>query len=313
MLGKLNVKTTERIFSLPNVVGIGFGMKEVAGKLTRKKAIVVLVSKKVPKSKLAKAALVPKHIEGIVSDVIETGHIVARPEQMRGKNKNTSVIRKSRKSRWRPAPGGVSIGHYKVTAGTLGTVVYDKNTHKKLILSNNHVLANATTGKDHLAKIGDPVLQPGPLDGGTVKHDTIAKLSKFIPLKNRAYNVADAAVAKPSRSGLVNPKILCIGKVNGTISPRLGMRVKKSGRTTDLTNGHIRAVDVQVRVNYDGKIRKFRDQILTDSFDRPGDSGSLVVDNNNRAVGLLFAGSRKYTFANPIRPVLHRLGVQLVP
>jgi hypothetical protein len=36
---------------------------------------------------------------------------------------------------------GVSIGHYKGTAGTAGCLVKDKKTGEILILSNAHVLA----------------------------------------------------------------------------------------------------------------------------------------------------------------------------
>ena len=59
----------------------------------------------------------------------------------------------------RPAPGGVSIGHKDITAGTLGMLVQDKETGEILILSNNHILANSND-----AKIGDRIMQPGPHD-----------------------------------------------------------------------------------------------------------------------------------------------------
>ncbi len=45
------------------------------------------------------------------------------------------------------------------------------------ILSNNHVLANSNT-----AAIGDPILQPGSHDGGTLTNDHIADLADFIPI-----------------------------------------------------------------------------------------------------------------------------------
>jgi hypothetical protein len=44
-----------------------------------------------------------------------------------------------------------------------------------------------------------------------------------------------------------------------------------------------------------------------------GDSGSLVVDADNMAVGLLFAGNDvDATYANPIGDVLDTLNVDLV-
>lgn len=307
----LSKSTIQHLFSLENVVGVGYGLKEVAGRVTDKEGIVVMVSTKVPASRLAKNQVVPKLIEGMVSDVIEIGHVTAREVHPDNENleSDTFEIDKSRKSRWRPAPGGVSIGHYKITAGTLGAVVYDNSSGKRLILSNNHVLANSTNGKDHRSRIGDPILQPGPLDGGTVKRDTIAKLFRFVPLKDKGNNFVDAAIAKPLRPSLVVPYILGIGTVKGTTLPQLGMKVQKSGRTTGLTHTSIRVIHATVNVDYDGRVLKFKDQILTSVFDQPGDSGSLVLDKHNRAVGLLFAGSENFTFINPIGPVLELLDV----
>jgi hypothetical protein len=171
------------------------------------------------------------------------------------------------------------------------------------------VLANSTNGKDRRARIGDPILQPGPLDGGTIRRDIIARLFRFVPLRDKGINVVDAAVALPLRPCMVTPFILRIGFPRGVTKPRLGMKVKKSGRTTGLTFGRVRVVNATVKVDYDGRILTFKDQILVTVFDKGGDSGSLVVDKYNQAVGLLFAGSSQYTFLNPIVPVLKKLKI----
>ncbi|MGE5416073.1 MAG: hypothetical protein ACM3UZ_04795 [Acidobacteriota bacterium] len=309
MKKRLNAKTVKRLLSLPHVVGIGYGPKETSGKVTAPKSIVVMVDKKFPKSKLSRSHMVPKYIEGMRSDVVEVGILRVRPPRLI-KKMSTARSSKSRTSRWRPAPGGVSIGHFQITAGTLGSVVFKKHSGKKMILSNNHVLANSTNGRDGLARTGDPILQPGPLDGGTIRRDTIARLYQFVPLKDKGFNVVDAAIAKPLNPSLVENRILGIGNVNGITLPRTGMMVKKSGRTTGLTSGTIRAVDVTIIIDYDGKLRKFMHQIVTNSFDKPGDSGSLVLDSSNRAVGLLFAGSETTTIINPISAVLKLLKIR---
>ena len=83
------------------------------------------------------------------------------------------------RERFRPnIPAGVSIGHYAVTAGTLGAVVFDNNTGEPLILSNNHVLANSNQGA-----IGDAILQPGTTDHGLRPDDVVAKLHRFEMLR----------------------------------------------------------------------------------------------------------------------------------
>jgi len=51
-----------------------------------------------------------------------------------------------------------------------------------------------------------------------------------------------------------------------------------------------------------------------EAFSDGGDSGSLILDMERRAVGLLFAGAddANVTWANPIRRVLRALRVRLV-
>lgn len=129
----------------PNVVGVGVGVKFKDGVPTGSKALVVFVKKKLPKEELPRFARLPARVGGVETDVVETGRI-----RLLG-----------RLEKERPARPGVSIGHYKITAGTLGAVVKDRVTGEELILSNNHILANGTNGRDGRAAVGDPILQPG--------------------------------------------------------------------------------------------------------------------------------------------------------
>jgi hypothetical protein len=95
----------------------------------------------------------------------------------------------------------------------------------------------------------------------------------------------------------------------------VGTLVKKLGRTTGFTNGIITQTNVVVDVQYDGGIVRFEDQIsiehveLGKSFSAGGDSGSIIVDENDNAIGLLFAGNDVTTFANPIDNVMSDMGI----
>jgi hypothetical protein len=292
-----------RIFRQRNVVGVGIAKKVVGGRQTNEPCIVVFVERKLPKSELERKDLIPNRIETMKTDVVETGRIVAL---------------QSRTGRVRPAPGGVSIGHFRITAGTLGVVV--RRSGVRVILSNNHVLANSNDGRR-----GDAILQPGSYDGGTAP-DQIATLEDFVRIVfdgfldrllglfgivRPARNVVDAAVAKPLRDTDVSNDILEIGPVSGTTSATLDMPVRKSGRTTGLTQGRVTAIAATVRVSYGlTRMARFRDQIVVTALSQGGDSGSLVVDSGNRAVGLLFAGSSNTTILNPIASVASQLGLQ---
>ncbi len=301
-----------------HVVGVGIAKKVVGGQETDEPCVVIFVELKLPKSRLRRKDLIPQTVGGVKTDVVETGEIRAlglRAEEEIG-----------RTERWRPAPGGVSIGHYQITAGTLGAVVHRGG--ERLILSNNHVLANGNR-----AAIGDTILQPGPADGGGVA-DGIAALAAFVPIAfdppptpwrrlwerllrilglgstaARRVNRVDAALARPLRDGDVSDEVLDIGRVSGTVEVEVGAPVRKSGRTTALTEGAITAIGATVRVNYGDRVATFREQLVAGAMSQSGDSGALLVDGANRAVGLLFAGSDRSTIVNPISAVWSALAI----
>ncbi len=95
------------------------------------------------------------------------------------------------------------------------------------------------------------------------------------------------------------------------------MIVGKTGRTTQLKQGRISAVNVTVNVNYgSGRVAQFRDQIsirgVSGDFSAGGDSGSLIWQwsATRQPVGLLFAGGGGTTFGNRIQRVFGQLDVR---
>jgi hypothetical protein len=225
--------------------------------------------------------------------------------------------------RRRPLVIGCSIGHFKITAGTLGCFVRDRSTGEILILSNNHVLAN-----ENNAVVGDLIIQPGDLDGGTKSADAIGKLRSFIKLKKTGKNFVDCAVAS-IKSGIKSnrQKLGTFGNLAGLGLEVVvdGTDVRKVGRTTGETKGRVTAFELDnVVVEYDLGNLRFDDQIEIEgaganSFSDGGDSGSLIFDRDRGAVALLFAGGDQggsndmgLTYGNPIRSVLDALKVDLL-
>jgi hypothetical protein len=247
--------------------------------------------------------------DNVPVNVIVTGLIDARPHRFR----------------IRPAPGGVSVGHFRITAGTIGCLCVGRTAPRNsrlMILSNNHVLANSNGGA-----YGDCVTQPGPYDGGRCPADQVAILERFVPINFAGgVNYVDCATAWawPDRVRkeliyLVNgqPQYFRIG--NAPIAPVINCPVGKTGRTTQLTRGTIIDVSATIRVNYGaGRVALFADQISirgsggTD-FSAGGDSGSSiwVWDSARRPVGLLFAGGGGITFGNKMSRVVAALDINL--
>ncbi|MBE0702228.1 MAG: hypothetical protein IH582_03505, partial [Afipia sp.] len=377
------------------------------GVVTSEIAVVILVEQKKPLAALQAQDVIPREIDGMRTDVVEVG--VLRALQ-------------GGKARYRPViPSGVSIGHYKITAGTLGVMVRDTNTGDRFVLSNNHVLANSND-----AEIGDPILQPGPIDGGQNPADIVARLERYVklryvddpdgggdivigppsppppsvpptpipptpvpptpipptpvpptppppspppvngddnmgclnlvtgfintvaavlgsqqrvttlsssvaqdaaapvltpaPVSDSAQavpeNRVDCALARPLDPAMFSDDIREIGMVSGSMPPALGMRVRKTGRTTEHTEGNITLLNATVNVTYNTiagpRTARFVGQVISQAMSQGGDSGSLIVDaTENRAVGLLFAGSSLATIFTPIDEVLRILNVTI--
>lgn len=318
-------KIQHKLLKKKNVVAVGRGCKEISGtKYRHRKAIVCSVVRKESIDQLKKKDLIPKSIGDEITDVIETGVIRAL---------------KARTDRWRPVPGGVSIGHEWITAGTLGCLV--KKAGQIFILSNNHVLADSNN-----APIGSAILQPGKHDGGTLI-DRIATLSEFVPIEfvglpsdcpigkmiaglfnlparainrqtrlqavkaEQLENLVDAAIARPVDDLFVKDEILEIGVPVGVKEGELGMAIQKSGRTTGLTKGEILQVDAMVTVQYgEGKTALFVDQFIAGTMCSGGDSGSAVLDMDKNLIGLLFAGSDTSTIINSIQHVYELLELE---
>ncbi|MGF1594073.1 MAG: hypothetical protein ACFCUW_12375 [Kiloniellaceae bacterium] len=303
-----------------NVVGMGFGVKWSDGEPTGKPALLALVSQKVDKEELTAADMIPKKIGEMPTDVLAIG------EPFAGQAEPVEVSAQLLARRARPASGGYSVGHKAITAGTIGTCVYDMMgtpgnsvgvPNHYYILSNNHVLANSNNGTP-----GDAVLQPGPFDGGSDPADRIAALSRFIPITfdppvPRALhrNLVDAALAEGQFHDLKR-EIHWVGHLRGwrpRVDVTVGTLLHKTGRTTNYTTGRITTVNATVDVNFGGgRVARFRDQILTTPMSAGGDSGSLVADRENFAVGLLFAGSPQVTILNQIQHVRSLLRVEIV-
>jgi hypothetical protein len=324
---RINAQYADLLLGKNNVVACGVGYKMVGGVRTDELCVIASVSTKVASEQLAPDDLVPQTLEGVKTDVQETGVIRAL---------------QNRTDKWRPAPGGVSIGHVDITAGTLGCLVHRDG--QVFILSNNHVLANSND-----AQVGDSILQPGPYDGGT-SADQIATLEEFVPInfgtgpstcsiadgvaailnwiagfggsqhRLQAFqevpevNRVDAAIARPTSADLVEKRILEIGEPEGVGEGTLGLAIRKSGRTTGLTSGEITQVDVTAQVSYGtGKTATFTDQLMAGAMSSGGDSGSAVLDESGRVIGLLFAGSEATTVINRIQNVIEALGVSIDP
>lgn len=213
-------------------------------------------------------------------------------------------------------PGAQLAMEDKDFVGTLGCIVRDASG-KLCILSNSHVLAD-----EGRVGPGWPIRQPHR------KSRLVAVLSQYAPFSDATANFIDAAIARldpmvPAALAFTSarPVVKMIGPVEVT-PDMLGAEVFKAGRTTGIRVGKITAVELDnLSVKYDRGILRFNSQIeisggpATD-FSAPGDSGSSIVLEDGRLIGLLFAGGKDshgedFTYANRMTLVMKMLGVEL--
>lgn len=246
--------------------------------------------------------------------------------------------------------GGISGANNNLT-GASGTIGYfctrrsrfarSKETY---LLSNSHVFADlqrATVAEDDL------IMQPSPGEPGSNR--PIGTLVNFSALKFEgdvtAPNHIDAAIAKLWTSHQHKPLLPFIGAVKGYVAKKdisVGEPARKFGRTTGYTEGRIFSIYLDVWIRYDRTRQSafFENQLLVEpafpafqKFVAKGDSGSLLVDENQHAIGLIFGGMSEapdtthalpatpaidtqrlegYGVANPITDVLERLKIELL-
>jgi len=254
--------------------------------------------------------------------------------------------------------GGISGANTNLT-GQSGTIGYFCTRKSRLprrkevhLLSNSHVFADL---RKAAVDDGDLIMQPSP--GEPASNRPIAALVNYSPLRFdgdiKDPNHIDAAIAKLWGPQRHKPVIPLIGAVKGHVAKEdveIGEAARKFGRTTGYTEGRIFSIYLDIWIRYDrtGQSAFFQNQFLIEpslpqftNFVSKGDSGSLMVDAEQHAIGLIFAGMSEatestpgvpnveatlgidparekpqriesYGVANPISEVLNRLKIELL-
>lgn len=299
----------EALMKMEGVTGVDVGYKYKDGKRTDEITIRVHVAKK--KKGMAAKDMIPAEINGVKTDVIEmNAELFTVSKQVVDADSQIDA------TKYTTLLGGVSIGPERVIGGyvftgTLGAIVKDNVTNNPMLLSNFHVMC-----VDSGWHAGDQMDQPSRVDGGVAVTDRVGVLHRAV-LSSRVDGAISTLSGRPYKC-----EIQGIGKVKGTAGAVLGSAVRKRGRTTEFTEGFVDAISVTVNIDYGPTIgvKTLSNQIgirpntpTYAHFSKKGDSGSVVVDANNKVIGLLFAGnsSTGYTFINPISDVLSELNVSM--
>ena len=252
------------------------GEKISGGKRTGRQAIIVGVPEKLPLSQIRRQDLIPAKLQGVETDVVEFHQVNILPK--------VQAADPYRTQEHRPAVGGISIGHPEISAGTLGGLVWKGG--KRYAFTNWHV-ANMNEGK-----VGEPMYQPGPYDGGTAVNNLgpiffkppvaiggvpdvpsdcpwfgafvyIGNLlstitgsrTKFMAVRpQEALNLVDMCLVGPLTESKLIPLIYGIGEVDTRFWCELevGDEVWKSGRTSAVLPGVVKGLGASITVGLGG-------------------------------------------------------------
>ena len=307
----------KRFISQDDINAVGIGFRKVNGTQTEEVSIKAFVTKKlpanlVPVSKLLPSATTERGVKNIKIDVEEMDKPVAP-------HFDTGVFSRLDEKLARAAfPATISPGksssNIQEEVGTICICAKPKGTADtkfRFFLSCNHVFASF-----NFAPLGIPITEPSKVDGGILPYDFIGRLYSFVPLIYGPFyaNFMDVGVAYTNLYSGVNiiggiGKITTVGDNNDLIN---FPAVKKVGRTSGITYGNVAAVHATIKVDYwYGRNTLFGNQIITSLMGAYGDSGSVLLDQNNHAQGMLFSGSATHTFFSPLDAILQTLGLEI--
>jgi hypothetical protein len=309
-----NKREIEReLFTREGITGVDVGYKYKKGKRTKQVVIRVYVSEK--QTNISNSDKIPKTIRGIKTDVIQANASFHADDQPYTPITGGISFGQSEKFRLIQNDGSIALISEQ---GTLGAIVRDNLSEKPMFLTNHHVTkVMISQTEERSGKVGDIFDQPNLVgsDGKPFPNASIGKLARF------AINpLVDAAVIEYQSTRPFAEEILGIGKIAGAAKAVLGMKVRKRGRTTELTHGIIDGVDATTAIQGTSMLFQHQMVIVPDTtknavFSNSGDSGSVIVNEQNKVVGLLFAGvpalndSPQMTWANHIDNVLTQLNV----
>lgn len=203
------------------------------------------------------------------------------------------------------APGD-SINITGGLPGTLGCLVEDIH-HQPYFLTCDHV-AGTLAG----ASPGDAVYDKTGVIGHFVRGSAVR-------LSHGVHNTVDAALVEPLHKTTLTTAIPSLGAPSGSSFSTVGQTARKFGAQTKLTDGEVSYIVSSQIIPYAKGKALFTDQLVLERYSNSiyadrGDSGSVVLNDANQVVGLLYAVATKSKlgFANRIHSVLSTLQVSVL-
>ncbi|MFJ3841925.1 hypothetical protein ACWGHM_10390 [Streptomyces sp. NPDC054904] len=340
-LAELHARAEAEFTRIPGVVGVGFGLKEVRERTTERRALRVYVRDKKPLSDIPADEVLPTEFEGFPVDVLVVREI--RELHCEDVDQHDPLIGGITITGFKNIGGSFAAG----TLGFFATLNGAPGPKNVVLVSNHHVLMAGAAAKGdtvYQPRLGETASGPAIEDSSKSRwaiaeiHDSgrYGNHSFAYPGETARNYYVDAATAlldisisswchsncgvsyKNEIRGLDiggNSKIADVARVvQADLDAPGDYVVYKVGRTTSKTVGRI--VDIAAATTG-------RDRVIEIEATQPncngalqfadhGDSGSALINAQNRLVGLLYGlddANPTRAFACHIHPVMDRLKI----
>jgi hypothetical protein len=284
-------RATKSLLAFPGVVAVGLGSKEVGDQPTGELAIKIFVKVKRAPGELPPEQLIPSEIDGLKTDVIESGelHLDADPPGAVVSSEDYDD------TRYRPLIGGGQIRREDSNhLGTVGCFLVDPGDLKKVFgLTNFHVLnpSDVTAAVLGTSKVGQPTGK------GSVTRCCSDLIGAFAGGEKNVDGDEGLVRLDPGTQWLA--EIVEIGMVSGKhaitqaeATPQT-YKVRKRGVRTRLTGGVVRALNATTNQADNVIVVKPNPNAAAGTatvfFGHHGDSGSALVNDSGEVVGIHYS------------------------
>jgi hypothetical protein len=311
----IKARVAPQLLALPGVTAVGLGSKETGGQLTGQLALKVFVVVKRPADQVAASELIPAEIDGLPTDVIQSGqrHLVADPP-------GGLPTEYRDQTRSRPLTGGRRIRRENSNrGGTMGCFLLDLAQPGTVYgLTNYHVLA----APDVPAPVAGTSAVGQPTGESSVTGCCNDLFGKFAGGEKDDSSGKDEAAIKLDPGTQWLAEVVDIGIVTGsheiTVAEATAgtYKVRKRGSRTLLTGGVVTTVSASDGHSDNDLVIKPNPNpaagTRTVFFNYEGDSGAAVVNDAGEVVGIMHSrddSGNGYAYA--IDHVLERLNSAL--
>lgn len=311
-------RVRKKFLNLGGVHQIGFGLKEIDGRLTDGLAFRFYVDKKQCLSKISKKDRVPLSIHGIATDIIP------RFQEESLVSVSSTPIADDNEYRDEGIRGGISIRNehfdkdHPSGYGTLGVLARRVSDNALVGLTCSHVVNAASKTQTTLdTRIGQPRYYISccccPRNWiGDVKKATFTD-----DLDCALIQIHDDCKDEVVSHGTENKVQGFPTDITGAARPLLLDNVKKHGRASGLTTGRI----IDINFGPHQMLIELTGGNPGDAFAHHGDSGAVIVNEDNQVIGLLVSAAQEVSagvklpltkgIVTLIKPIMEDLGISI--